>query len=356
MKLGYFLLLYLLLFFNNANSQYRQIELFPGQNGTTLINSLFDNFKPNLVLNYTDARVKMYKEIYNVNDTVYCVYSRHGLYLDPAYPNSIDYLAKGGSDNGINCEHTFPQSKGSEFGNARSDMHHLFPSRAAVNEARSNYPFSEIDDNKTKRWFYQSKELNSKPSSLINEYSEGISNFFEPREDHKGNVARAIFYFFTMYDIQADKLFFDTMRNTLCQWHLADPVDSLEWHRSQLIGKYQENKVNPYVLDCSLPARTYCPNLLPCQTTSSYTLASNTFITLYPNPTSDKIYISNNTDDKIMEIEVYNRIGSKIHLTPTFENQSNRFVYNLDDLMEGSYILTIRLQSGAKLRTKFLKL
>lgn len=293
----------------------------------------------------------MYKEIYNVQDTVYCVYSHHALYLDPTYPNPIDYLSKGGSDNGINCEHTYPQSKGAEFGNAKSDMHHLYPSRAAVNEARLNYPFAEIDDNKTRKWFYQTSELSSKPNTLIDEYSEGTTNFFEPREDHKGNVARAVFYFYTMYDIQADKLFFDTMRSTLCQWHILDPVDSMEWHRSQLIGKYQENKANPFVLDCSLASRTYCQGSMNCNLSSNNSILKNE-IQIYYSSINKNIKITNKSNSEIVYVEILNILGQSIYIIEDFKY--NELNLDVSFLSEGVHLINTRLKDNRVYTQRFI--
>lgn len=51
--------------------------------------------------------------------------------------------------------------------------------------------------------------------------------------------------------------FFDRQVETLCQWHRIDPADPTEVSRSHAIQKYQGND-NPFVLDPSLAARTYC--------------------------------------------------------------------------------------------------
>lgn len=266
------------------SAQFRQVVIYPGDSSYALIQKLVDAYKPLVVLDYSTARTKMYTQIYNQDDSVACVYSGHHLYLDPLSPDPIGYLSKNGNDNGINCEHSYPQSKGADWGNARSDMHHLFPTRAAVNEARSNFPFAEIVDSKTETWYYRSFGINRKPSENIDGYSESIQGYFEPREDHKGNVARAVFYFFTMYELQADRNFFESMRQTLCQWHLADPVDSLEWSRSHLIGSYQEDKANPFVLDCSLARRCFCPAIPDCMGIVKNEDATRLLTQSFPNP------------------------------------------------------------------------
>ncbi|HEX5625484.1 MAG TPA: endonuclease, partial [Saprospiraceae bacterium] len=204
----------------NLSGQYQQQLLFPGDSSFQLLQKIVQAYKPLVVLDYASAREKMYTEIYNLRDSVSCVYTRHQLFLDPSSQDPIGYLFKNGNANGINCEHTYPQSKGADQGNARSDMHHLFPARAAVNEARSNNPFADIRDASTDTWFYRSFSQSNIPSSQIDEYSESTGSQFEPREDHKGNVARAVFYFYSMYELQADRNFFESMRPVLCDWHL----------------------------------------------------------------------------------------------------------------------------------------
>lgn len=335
-------------------AQFKHLDVFPGENGATLINHLFTDYKPATVLNYTDARYKMYKEIYNIKDSVSCVYSHHTLYLDPTYSNPIDYLSKSGSANGINCEHTFPQSKGAETGNAKSDMHHLFPSRAAVNEARLNYPYADIVDTKTKSWYYRSSEISSIPKQLIDEYSESISGYFEPREDHKGNVARAIFYFFTMYEIQADRAFFEEMRPTLCQWHLKDPVDSLEWYRTYKIATYQDQKPNPFVLDCSLPKRCYCSDISECLTQVNE-IKENKIIDFYYDQNNDQLVFKNNSQSEMkINVVIINCLG-QINFTkmiPVNETHLNLSTYQL---AEGTYYVLIDIPHSIRQYFKFVK-
>ena len=83
-----------------------------------------------------------------------------------------------------------------------------------------------------------------------------------------------MFYFYTMYKAQADlanSTFFEAQRETLCLWHYADPVDSLEWARTFLIAGFQQGKPNPFVLDCTLPERSYCQGMgLVCDAPSGY--------------------------------------------------------------------------------------
>lgn len=246
--------------FQYGFSQYGQSSIHPEKSGNELLTSLVDDYKATIqFMSYGMTRDTMFRYVYAVNDSLSCVYTGHTLYMDPSKDPTTTVLL-GGSDNGINTEHTFPRSKGAEFGNPKSDMHHLFPTRAIANEERSNFPFGEIDDDDTDKWFYKDEILLSKPTSNIDAYSEWRWQRFEPREAHKGNVARAMMYFYTMYKDEADAKdpdFFSGMQSTLCDWHFQDPVDSLEYARTNLIAQWQQYP-NPFILDCSLASRTYC--------------------------------------------------------------------------------------------------
>lgn len=189
-------------------------------------------------LGYSTARQKMYNHIDNKNNTIVGVYSG---YVKPWTAGGT-----GTNPSPINCEHTVPQSFFGKSEPMRSDIHHLFPTYSNWNSARSNYPFAEIDDNTTTKWMRGSSSQTSIPSSNINEYSEAASSKFEPREDHKGNVARAVFYFYTMYPTQAGSITSVGNLSMLYQWHLNDPADAAEIARNNAIAQYQGSR-NPYV-------------------------------------------------------------------------------------------------------------
>ena len=334
-------LLFSLLFIVHIHAQYKQINIFPNDTSFLLINKLVQNYKPNFVLDYNQARVKMYTEIYNHQDSVSCIYTKHALYLNPASSDPIGYLIKNGDPNGINCEHTFPQSKGAEVGNARSDMHHLFPARAAANEARSNFPFGEINDNKTQLWLYKSLSQSNKPNLMIDEYSESIDGMFEPREDYKGNIARAVFYFFTMYELHADRNFFELMKPTLCAWHINDPVDSLEWERTFQIANYQDEKPNPFVLDCSLAKRSYCSNFQSCQKIVTNHDVAFFDINIQPNPFHDELILILNDIPNDCDIQILNLVGNTVIEQSLLKNQI-RVHISTDKLNPGYYLIYLK--------------
>ena len=243
---------YYILLLTMAGQLFSQ-QLYPDLNGQELIDQLRADYKPAVVLSYDTARDTMFARIDNINGNVSCVYSGYTIYIDPANDPSADAYNKD-----MNTEHTWPQSMGADIGNANSDLHHLFPCRMQVNSSRGNDPFAEIPDGITDTWWRLDYSLTSIPTSNIDLFSEKDNNgYFEPREDHKGNVARAIFYFYTMYREQSDTNFFNAQKETLRQWNLLDAVDQPELDRSQLIATYQSDRENPFVLDTSLVRRAY---------------------------------------------------------------------------------------------------
>ena len=328
--------------------QYKFQSVFKGLSGAELLTKLVQNYKPGVVLDYGQAKDTLYARIYNEHDTVYGVYTRYGLYL-PAGVDPSSYLYNGGS--GINAEHTFPRSKGAAEGNAKSDMHHLFPAKVNVNEKRGSLPFNDIDDNLTNDWYYKNIVLHHIPEQNIDAYSEGMPQYFEPREDHKGNVARAMFYFYTMYKSEADKAdknYFKRQRETLCRWHFQDPVDSLEWVRTWQIAKYQEGKPNPFVLDCSLASRTYCDFISDaCKTAGTGEIWDNEVLhmVLFPVPAGDMLNVRMvNPGIKKVLVTITDMLGNTLYCKPRdFDTgEIEKFSIKIQDFKKGNYILNVR--------------
>lgn len=228
--------------------------IFPDLSGEALRSQLATDYRVENSLGYNAARDYMYSQLDNENGVVRGVYSDFSVRVSPNSSRPRSEAYQDGND--INAEHSWPQSKGAT-GVAKSDLHHLFPSRVRVNSRRSSLPFAEIDDRQTDRWILDDEELSSIPSNNIDAYSEADSSAFEPREEVKGNIACALFYFYTVYRDQAAPGFFQQQESTLCNWHLADPADAAEIARSRAIAPQQGNN-NPFVLDATLAQRVYC--------------------------------------------------------------------------------------------------
>lgn len=306
-----------LVFCSTLQAQYQE-ELYPNVEGQELLNSLVQDYKPVNILDYHEAREYLYTKVYNVDGRVECVYTGHSLAVSPDATNPIFQLSMLGSLNGIITEHTYPQSKGAETGNAESDMHHLVPARLGANVARLNHPFGEIEDSETNIWLIDDETLFNMPDGDLDAYSEQITGRFEPKESHKGNVARMVFYFYTMYKSEAneaDPEFFDLQRETLCDWHLMDPVDQNEYDRTFIIAEEQEGKVNPFILDCTLAARTYCEsNTVSCISTDTDEALENSLkFAVQPNPVKDNLSINFNLETAGQaRLTIYDGLGRQL--------------------------------------------
>jgi len=181
-------------------------------------------------LGYSAARNLMYNNVDNINNKNQCVYTGR--------LHSIK--------NGVNCEHTWPQGLFNQREPMRSDLHHLFPTEYDVNNERGSLPFGNIDglpDN------YYGECNESSPDYYCSKIgiSSHARDVFEPADQHKGNVARAMFYFATRHG-NIDNFLNMDMQRYLAEWNKLDPVDERDIERNNKVDSFQHNR-NPYV-DC----------------------------------------------------------------------------------------------------------
>ena len=316
-----------------------QEYIAPALTGDNLQQFLMQEYLVTKPLGYSGARDQMYGSIDNVNGQIIGVYTGFTITAN----NRTDAFNKG-----INTEHTWPQGLFDSDEPMRGDIHHLFPTRIEANSARSNYPFDEIPDNQTDKWFYLSNESSSIPSANIDDYSELDSGrAFEPREDFKGNVARAIFYFWTIYQNKAvvkdDANFFNGMKDVLYDWHRLDPVDEAEWNRSLGAEQVQGNR-NPFVHDSTLVERAYFGGeAVSNEFSESIKQTNPTQLTLlqnFPNPFNPSTLISFKTEEPgPIKLVIYTMLGHEVrvlvdgHLSAGW----HRIPFNAQNLPSGMY-------------------
>lgn len=179
-------------------------------------------------LGYDNARNRMFMEIDNqkvnglgaMSNTLECVYTGRRI-------SGFTSRSEAQTNGDFNTEHTFPQSFFNEAEPMKSDLFHLFPTDAMANTRRSNYPFGVVSN---PTW----QEGGSK----------GITGLFEPRDVHKGNAARALFYFVVRYQDYGN--FVKPQEEILRKWMFTDTVDAVERQRNDDIFKYQKNR-NPFI-------------------------------------------------------------------------------------------------------------
>lgn len=149
----------------------------------------------------------------------------------------------------VNAEHTIPQSTFHEKTPMVSDLNHLFSSPAKLNNARSNYKFAQFDYSQAKK-FCKDFDCQTTVPSNPDDYSVlSKSNTWMPRKDDRGQIARAVLYFYTMYDDYTISTVGDV--NTFKEWNRLYPPNSKELSRNEAINKTQGNR-NPYIDDPSL--------------------------------------------------------------------------------------------------------
>ena len=315
------------------------IPIEPNLTEQNLLFFIQQNYTPENIPNYNSSRDIILSILDQFNNQISCVYSGYTIDMIGGYcncENANDICNETNSNeecnnnNGnwilesdpsveayykdINIEHTWPRSKGAEYGNPKSDMHHLFPTKSNINSSRGNDPFADIPDSETHKWYRNTEILYDIPLENIEQYAEKFNpenqpemEKFEPKEEHKGNVARAMFYFFAIYNDSADVEFWNIQKPILIDWHYNDPVDNEEFERTELISEYQDDLINPFILDSTLARRIWYYNEISSNPNVSFNMSqlyieeSNLEIPIqlnYQNP--------NFIQDAIIQINFFN--------------------------------------------------
>ena len=169
-------------------------------------------------IDYSTVRKLVFTLIDNVGGKVTCAYTGRE-YTRGDVPDDKD----------MNIEHVWPQSKGAK-GTAKTDMHHLFSTDSEANSKRGSLPFGIVTQNE---W--------EKGGSILGRDKDGAECFM-PRKEVRGNVARAIFHFATVYGFRIDA----KEEAILRQWAKDDPADEAELARMlRVMG--EQGTANYYV-------------------------------------------------------------------------------------------------------------
>jgi endonuclease I len=204
-------------------------------------------------IEYDVSRKIMYREIdKDENNEVQCVYTGRkmkvieGEELDSRSGDCNIRTCNCGNP-GMNTEHTWPQGQFDKLEPMKGDVHHLFPADACTNGRRSSFKFGNVvaPEGTFGSISYKDEYGNEYGMSKLGRTNG--QTVFEPPLIHKGDVARAIFYFIIRYGNYSNYLD-DTQEATLRQWAIDDPVSSKERIRNNKIEKLQWNR-NPFV-DC----------------------------------------------------------------------------------------------------------
>lgn len=166
------------------------------------------------------------------------------MYSDiPLYTNSF---------RGLNREHAFPKSwwGGSQNTPAYVDLNHLYPSEAAANMAKSNYPLGMVQTPTFDNGI-------SKVGTPVAGQGGGCRQVFEPDDEYKGDFARTYFYMVCCYQNLHWNYTYMVNNNTyptlnswsvdlLLKWNREDPPSQKELDRNEEVYKVQANR-NPFI-------------------------------------------------------------------------------------------------------------
>ena len=227
-----------------------QAVLYTEVPNADLLAVLDRDYSPTRTLGYGRARDELYGWEQATTGAV-C-----GLYTEYCVTLGGGDASRAAGARGINAEHVWPQSMGARQEPLRSDLHHLFPSRENVNSSRGNLPFGEVPDAQADAWYLADGSQSRTPDGPLAPWSERGRGLFEPREDRKGDVARAVFYVVTVYPEFVDAGFFRAMERTLLVWNRADPPDEREQTRNRWVEGLQ-GTANPFILDPTLADRIW---------------------------------------------------------------------------------------------------
>lgn len=164
---------------------------------------------------------------------------------------------------GWNREHMMPQSSFNSAYPMYSDLFFVIPTDARINQLRSNYPYGNAGSN-----IYYAFTNGSKQASNGTANATYTGRVYEPINEFKGDVARALLYFAVRYEGKLGGFNFSTNADPtkdqnpldgteekayenwyvvmLLNWHQSDPVSQREIDRNNAVYNLQKNR-NPFI-------------------------------------------------------------------------------------------------------------
>lgn len=284
--------------------------------------------------NYATYMVRMFAARDTTDDrrVVTCVYSgENKIYSEP-----FDFTA-----NGYSREHTYPHSwmptnPAQDFPEY-NDYHHLYPvNQNNANALRSNYPLGEVV---TPSQTFLGCKLGLDASGNM---------VFEPRDEHKGDAARALMYEAICYttvsgnswafpDPISTSINYGQNQDILKQWHFADMPDSWEISRNDFVDSLQGNR-NPFIdsVDFACYVNFYQMNYEQYGCSAGLEEALNKGFVAYPNPANTELALHVD-GTSIVWYEITDMQGRVVRTADV--NNKVLVKINVADLHSGTYIV-----------------
>ncbi len=325
------------------------------------VTQLHSKINPHTLMFYSDfddtyIQDFVHRDTVNNEKVVTCAYSGEEYIYSAPFNFSV-----------ISREHTYPQSWMPTFGDQTkpeyNDYHNLYPvNQNNANAVRSNKPLGKVIT-----------VISSYGGAKYGLDSRG-KQVYEPRDSHKGNAARAIFYMATAYNsidgnnwsipdpIDAFTVPYGQEETILKQWHWMDPVDEEEMARNDYIESIQNNR-NPFIdsmnFACYIDFTTMNKetNASPCLTNSISLEEQSSLIELiaFPNPTQNILnlqYEMKNAEK--MTISIFNSVGKRIKSMEVKGLERGFESIDVSNLSEGIYQVKVT-GSTFESQLKFIK-
>lgn len=216
-----------------------------------ILDALHDKIKNHNVIAYRSLEA-YYEQTDFYSDTVWDMYSTCRFTMADANKSQNTVC------DAWNKEHSIPQSWFNEGSPMKSDLFHVYPTDARVNNFRGNLPYGEVNGSNGAGFpdNYQNHGLGKKGSNTFSGYTGTV---FEPADDYKGDFARTYFYMVARYRDKAltssggSAVFTSNKtnltayaKNLFLKWHRNDPVSQKEIDRNQAVYGIQNNR-NPFI-------------------------------------------------------------------------------------------------------------
>lgn len=312
---------------------------------STFVSDLRGVINPHSQVFYSDYARTIMEGFYNRDTTnglqvATCAYSGLEYVFTPPFDFSV-----------MSREHTICDSwmptTGDNTTKQYSDIHNLFPVEFSnANQVRSNYPLGIV--------------VNVTSSYLAGKFGTNSSGqtVYEPRDEQKGDAARAMFYMNTSYHTLAGGNWgFNNLlsnatnqdQNLLKMWHYMDPPGGFDMSRNDYLDSLQGNR-NPFVdnpdwacyIDFDVMAWISAPSV-PCDALSVNEESQPIDYIVYPNPAEDQLNIlmqsANSTSIKIEVLDINGRIVYTESRSTT--NGLQTLVINTSELTRGLYLVNI---------------
>lgn len=320
------------------------------------VTALHDKTNPHTQRFYGDY-ISKFINLFIARDTINnqrvitCVYSgQNAVYTEP-----FAYTANNFSREHTYCHSWMPTYTATNTTDLPqySDYHHLFPTNQNdANAIRSNWPLGEV--------------VTVTSTFMGAKFGKDINGRFvyEPKDDHKGDAARAMFYEAIAYNTVDGKnwafpnpisttINYGQDQTILKQWNTMDPPSNWEIARNDFIDSLQSNR-NPFVdhpeYACYINFSSMNYFAEGCEGLSIEEKLVNAFI-VYPNPARNELFL--NVDGTTIEgFQIIDMQGR----TVMSENTNLSVVkVNTSSLKSGSYIVRVSTPFGETQRSLIIE-